>query len=56
MPCFHIYNIFKCHFKPNQKCQRDMKHPVYKKIDKYAVLTLMAFNVSSSSSDSVSEE
>ena len=28
MPCFHIYNIFKCHFKPNQKCQRDMKHPV----------------------------
>ena len=31
MPCFHIYNIFKCHFKPNQKCQRDMKHPVYRK-------------------------
>ena len=29
MPCFHIYNIFKCHFKPNQKCQRDMNDPVY---------------------------
>ena len=28
MPCFCIYNTFKCHFKPNQKCQRDMKHPV----------------------------
>ena len=28
MPCFHIYNIFKCHFKPNQKCQRDMNDPV----------------------------
>ena len=32
MPCFHIYNIFKCHFKPNQKCQRDMKHPVAQKM------------------------
>ena len=29
MPCFHIYNIFKCHFKPNQKCQRDMNDPVW---------------------------
>ena len=25
---FHIYNIFKCHFKQNQKCQRDMNDPV----------------------------
>ena len=28
MPCFCIYNTFKCHFKPNQKCQRDMNDPV----------------------------
>ena len=35
MPCFHIYNIFKCHFKPNQKCQRDMKHPVSCNVCKY---------------------
>ena len=28
MPFFHISNTFKCHFKPNQKCRRDMKHPV----------------------------
>ena len=28
MPCFHIYNTIKCHFKPNQKCQQDMNDPV----------------------------
>ena len=28
MPWFHIYNLFKCHFKPNQKCQQDMNDPV----------------------------
>ena len=28
MPCFYIYNTFNCHFKPNQKCQRDMNDPV----------------------------
>ena len=26
--CFHIYNTFECHFKPNQKSRSDMTDPV----------------------------
>ena len=26
--CFHMYNTFECHFKPNQKLQSDMTDPV----------------------------
>ena len=26
--CFHMYNTFECHFKPNQKSQSDMTDPV----------------------------
>ena len=27
-PCFYIYNVFKCHFKPNQKSQRGINDHV----------------------------
>ena len=27
--CFHMYNTFECHFKPNQKSQSDMVDLVY---------------------------
>ena len=26
--CFHMYDTFECHFKPNQKSQSDMTDPV----------------------------
>ena len=26
--CFHMYDTFECHFKPNQKLQSDMTDPV----------------------------
>ena len=39
MPCFCIYNTFKCHFKPNQKCQRDMNDPVsWKTLKKLGII------------------
>ena len=38
MPWFHIYNLFKCHFKPNQKCQQDMNDPVFQRMYTHQLL------------------
>ena len=39
--CFHIYNTFECHFKPNQKSRSDMTDPVHIDVSKYFPKTVV---------------